>query len=119
MQEFYADFVAVDPYHFTLNIPSNHMYMLPAVVDPSGLQHFCDRVVDGIAAIFLALKRRPVIRYQRTSDIAKRVAQEAAVRKVAKVPDTACISIHYKQIQILCLAYMLIFFFSWIYLFRI
>lgn len=58
---------------------SNHMYMLPAVVDPSGLQRFCDRVVDGLAALFLSLKQRPVIRYSRTSDIAKRVAQEAAV----------------------------------------
>lgn len=80
MQEFYADFVAVDAYHFTFNIASNHMYMLPAVVDPSSLQHFSERVVDGIAAIFLALKRRPVIRYSRTSDIAKRIAQEASVR---------------------------------------
>lgn len=82
MQEFYADFVAADPYHFTLNIASNYMYMLPAVVDPSGLQHFCDRAVDGIAAIFLALKRRPVIRYSRTSDVAKRIAQEASVRSL-------------------------------------
>lgn len=79
IQEIYADFVAIDPYHFTLNVPSNYIYMLPAVVDPSALQRFCDRVVDGIAAVFLALKRRPVIRYQRTSDIAKRIAQEAAV----------------------------------------
>ncbi|PRQ24854.1 putative sec1-like protein [Rosa chinensis] len=78
VQEFYADFVAIDPYHFTLNMPSNHIYMLPAVVDHSNLQRFCDRVVDGIASIFLALKRRPVIRYQRTSDIAKRIAQETA-----------------------------------------
>ncbi|PQQ21869.1 vacuolar protein sorting-associated protein 45 homolog [Prunus yedoensis var. nudiflora] len=78
LQEFYADFVASDPYHFTLNMPSNHIYMLPAVVDHSNLQHFSDRVVDGIAAVFLALKRRPVIRYQRTSDIAKRIAQETA-----------------------------------------
>ncbi|XP_052203205.1 vacuolar protein sorting-associated protein 45 homolog isoform X2 [Diospyros lotus] len=78
VQEFYADFVAVDPYHFTLNIPSNHVYMLPAAIDPSGVQNYCDRVVDGIAAIFLSLKRRPVIRYQRTSDIAKRIAQETA-----------------------------------------
>lgn len=77
VQEFYADFVAGDPYHFTLNIPANHMFMLPAVIDHSNLQHFCDRVVDGLAAIFLALKRRPVIRYSRTSDIAKRIAQEA------------------------------------------
>ncbi|XP_042494685.1 vacuolar protein sorting-associated protein 45 homolog [Macadamia integrifolia] len=78
VQEFYADFVAIDPYHFTVNIPFNHAYMLPAVVDPSRLQNYCDRVVDGIAAIFLALKRRPVIRYQRASDIAKRIAQESA-----------------------------------------
>ncbi|CAI0395983.1 unnamed protein product [Linum tenue] len=78
VQEFYADFVALDPYHFSLNVPSNHMYMLPAVIDPSGLQHLCDRVVDGIAALFLALKRRPAIRYQRTSDVAKRIAHESA-----------------------------------------
>lgn len=76
VQEFYADFVAVDPYHFSLNMPSNHLYIIPAVVDPPGLQRFCDRAVDGISALFLALKRRPVIRYQRTSDIAKRIAQE-------------------------------------------
>ncbi|CAJ1974316.1 unnamed protein product [Sphenostylis stenocarpa] len=78
VQEFYADFVAIDPYHFTFHVPSHHIYMLPAVVDPSTVQHFCDRVVDGLAAVFLALKRRPVIRYQRTSDIAKRIAQEAS-----------------------------------------
>lgn len=85
LQEFYADFVAVDPYHFTLNIKSNHMYMLPAVADHHGSQIFCDRVVDGIAAVFLALKRRPVIRYQRTSDIAKRIAQEAAVSNLLEI----------------------------------
>lgn len=78
VQEFYADFVAIDPFHFTLNIPTNHMYMLPAVVDPPRLQQFCDQVVDGVTAVFLAMKRRPVIRYQRTSDIAKRIAQEAS-----------------------------------------
>lgn len=77
VQEFYADFVAVDPCHFTLNIFSNHLYMLPVAMDPSNLQHFCDRIVDGISAVFLALKRRPIIRYQRTSDIAKRIAQES------------------------------------------
>lgn len=79
LQEFYADFVAVDPCHFTLNIFSNHLYMLPVAMDPSNLQHYCDRIVDGISAVFLALKRRPIIRYQRTSDIAKRIAQESGV----------------------------------------
>ncbi|KAK8931383.1 hypothetical protein KSP39_PZI016156 [Platanthera zijinensis] len=78
VQEFFADFCAIDPFHFTLNLHINHMYMLPAVVDPPSSQSFCDRIVDGIAAVFLALKRRPVIRYQRTSDVAKRIAQETA-----------------------------------------
>lgn len=78
VQEFFADFVAIDPFHFTLNTPSNYMYMLPAVIDPPNLQNYCDRIVDGLAAIFLAFKRRPVIRYSRTSDIAKRIAQEAS-----------------------------------------
>lgn len=78
VQEFFADFVAIDPYHFTLSTPSNHMYMLPAVIDPPNLQNYCDRIVDGLAAIFLAFKRRPVIRYSRTSDIAKRIAHEAS-----------------------------------------
>lgn len=78
VQEYYADFVAIDPYHFTFHMPSNYIYMLPAVVDPSELQRFSDRVVEGLAALFLTLKRRPVIRYQRTSDIAKRIAHEAS-----------------------------------------
>lgn len=78
VQEFFADFCAIDPYHFTLTMHINHMYMLPAVVDPPSSQSFCDRIVDGIAAVFLALKRRPAIRYQRTSDVAKRIAQETA-----------------------------------------
>ena len=78
-QEFYADFCATDPYHFTLNMKLNHMYMLPAVIDPHSSQTFCDRAVDGLASLFLALKRRPVIRYQRSSDISKRIAQESAV----------------------------------------
>lgn len=79
LQEFYADVVAVDPFHFTLNVNLNHMYMLPAVIDPPSLQYFCGRAVDGITSVFLALKRRPIIRYQKTSDVAKRIAQESAV----------------------------------------
>lgn len=77
VQEFYADFVAIDMHHFTLNLPANHLYMLPVALDPSKLQCYCDRIVDGISAIFLAQKRRPIIRYQRTSDIAKRIAHES------------------------------------------
>lgn len=34
-----------------------------------------DRLVQGLSALFLALRRRPVIRYQRSSDAAKRLAE--------------------------------------------
>ena len=78
-QEFYADYFAIDPFHFTLNLPSNHLSMLPTVADPHNSQLACDRMLDGIAAIFLSLKKRPVIRYERSSEISKRVAQDAAV----------------------------------------
>ncbi|KAJ3692510.1 hypothetical protein LUZ60_012860 [Juncus effusus] len=80
VQEFYVDFCAIDPFHFTLNMDAtNHIYMLPAVMaDPVKAQEYCERITDGLAAVFLSLKKRPVIRFQRTSDIAKRIAQQTA-----------------------------------------
>ncbi|CAN6936484.1 unnamed protein product [Brassica oleracea] len=51
LQEFYADFVAGDPYHFTLNMPSTHLYMLPAVVDPSGPLILQKRIAHETAAM--------------------------------------------------------------------
>ncbi|CAM6095667.1 unnamed protein product [Calypogeia fissa] len=78
VQEFYADYFAIDPYHFTLNLPSNYLCMLPTVLDPQNSQLACDRMVEGIAAVFLSMKRRPAIRYQRSSEICKRVASETA-----------------------------------------
>lgn len=78
VQEFYADYFAIDPFHFTLDLPANHVSMLPTVVDPHNSQQACDRMLDAIAAVFLSLKKRPVIRYERSSEIARRVAQDAA-----------------------------------------
>lgn len=34
-----------------------------------------DRLVQGLSALFLALRRRPIIRYQRSSEAAKRLAE--------------------------------------------
>lgn len=34
-----------------------------------------DRLVQGLSAVFLALRRRPVIRYQRNSSSAQRLAE--------------------------------------------
>ncbi|XP_024529786.1 vacuolar protein sorting-associated protein 45 homolog [Selaginella moellendorffii] len=78
VQEFYADFIALDPYHFTLNTPSNHLYMVPLLFDPTKIQPLCERIIEGVSSVFLALKKRPVIRYSRNSEIARRIAQDAA-----------------------------------------
>ncbi|KAJ7561819.1 hypothetical protein O6H91_03G042600 [Diphasiastrum complanatum] len=77
VQEFFADFVAIDPFHFTLNLPLNHLYMIPAKVDRQKIQLVSDRMVEGISSVFLALRKRPIIRYSRSSEIARRVAQDA------------------------------------------
>lgn len=34
-----------------------------------------DRLVQGLSAVFLALRRRPVIRYQKSSSAAQRLAE--------------------------------------------
>jgi vacuolar protein sorting-associated protein 45 len=58
-----------------LNIDSS------VALSPSAHQEVLDRMCDGIVAALLSLKRRPVIRYEKTSELAQRTAQELAVRK--------------------------------------
>ncbi|GAQ85616.1 VPS45 vacuolar protein sorting 45 [Klebsormidium nitens] len=76
VQEYFGDYFAIDPYHFTLNLPSNHLCMVPSVMDPHASQRAGDRIVEGLASVFLSLKKRPVIRYQRSSEIARRIASD-------------------------------------------
>lgn len=77
VQEFYADVVVLDPHLFV--IPSSSNWEL--LVQPKGQSfnssseyELLDRYVQGLSALFLAIRRRPVIRYQRGSDPAHRLA---------------------------------------------
>lgn len=79
MQEYYGDYQAVDPYHFTLNAKTNYAAYLPLSSESSGVQQLCARSVEAITAVFLSLKKRPLIRYQKTSDISRKIAQDAGV----------------------------------------
>ncbi|XP_077403878.1 vacuolar protein sorting-associated protein 45 [Vanacampus margaritifer] len=68
VQEFYGDFVAVNPHVFSLN--------LQAVAkgrswDPPMLW----RCTQGLTSVLLALKKCPMIRYQLSSDMSKRLAE--------------------------------------------
>eukprot|EP00850_Spirogloea_muscicola_P015858 SM000125S26063 [mRNA] locus=s125:179653:184533:+ [translate_table: standard] len=76
--EFYGDYFALDPYHFVVGGAGLQRPFLAPEPDTQHAVQLCRLAVDGLASVFLSLKRRPLIRYQRGSAIAQRVAHEAA-----------------------------------------
>uniref|UniRef100_A0A7S0LML6 Vacuolar protein sorting-associated protein 45 n=1 Tax=Coccolithus braarudii TaxID=221442 RepID=A0A7S0LML6_9EUKA len=70
VQEYYADYLAINTDLFSLNVPSV-AGLAGAVWDQAAF----DRIQQGVVALLLSLKKRPVIRYQRNSEIAMRVAE--------------------------------------------
>jgi vacuolar protein sorting-associated protein 45 len=76
LQEFYGDFLVLDVHHFMVPVPCNDILINPRAASVSGASEFeaIDRLVQGLSALFLALRRRPIIRYQRSSDLSRRLA---------------------------------------------
>ncbi|KAJ1020119.1 hypothetical protein NDA16_004399 [Ustilago loliicola] len=75
IQEFFADYLPVNSDLFSLNIdtpPSRIWADTPAAWDQQGL----DQHVKGLLALLLSLKKRPVIRYERMSALAKKLGEE-------------------------------------------
>jgi len=70
VQEFYCDFLAVNPELFSLNVPST-VGLSSAVWN----QPLFDRVTSGLVAVLLSLKKRPTIRYQANSEAARHVGE--------------------------------------------
>ncbi|KAG8449882.1 hypothetical protein GDO86_016526 [Hymenochirus boettgeri] len=68
VQEFYGDYIAVNPHVFSLNIVGCYQ---GRSWDPVQLS----RVTQGLTALLLSLKKCPMIRYQLSSDMAKRLAE--------------------------------------------
>ncbi|XP_076157736.1 vacuolar protein sorting-associated protein 45 [Alosa pseudoharengus] len=68
MQEFYGDFIAVNPHVFSLNLTG---VARGRSWEPSLLT----RTTQGLTSVLLALKKCPMIRYQLSSDMAKRLAE--------------------------------------------
>jgi len=67
VNEFFADFYALDIHHFTLNIPNCARHLTWS------LDHL-NRSCLGLTAVFLALKKCPVIRFQANSDMCRQLA---------------------------------------------
>jgi len=70
IQEFYADYYAINHDLLSLN--------LPPVVTTQGLEWspMQSRIVEGLSSIVLSLKKQPVIRYSARSDMCERVVKE-------------------------------------------
>ncbi|XP_043232259.1 vacuolar protein sorting-associated protein 45-like [Amphibalanus amphitrite] len=68
VQELYADYLAVGPHLFHLGMPSCSQGL--AWTQPS-----LTRATQGLAAVLLSLKKCPVIRYQNSSEMARKLAE--------------------------------------------
>nr|CAI5832649.1 unnamed protein product [Callosobruchus analis] len=68
VQEFYMDYLAVNPHLFSIGLPT---CMLSGNWNLSALQ----RSVQGIVSVLLSLKKYPAIRYQANSDACKILGQ--------------------------------------------
>lgn len=75
IQEYFADYVVINPDLFSLNLgfPKQRIWSTsPEIWNPDSLQ----RCTEGITALLLSLKRKPLIRYEKNSLLAKKLATE-------------------------------------------
>ncbi|KAI1431604.1 GIDA-domain-containing protein [Xylaria sp. CBS 124048] len=75
VQEHFADFIVINPDLFSLNmsLPQQRIWSTtPDMWNADSLQ----RATEGIMAVLLALKKKPLIRYGKSSLLAKKLASE-------------------------------------------
>lgn len=75
VQEHFADYVVINPdlFSFGLSLPHQRIWASgPDTWNPESLQ----RCADGLIAVLLSLKKKPLIRYQKSSNLAKKLATE-------------------------------------------
>ncbi|KAI1102590.1 Sec1-like protein [Jackrogersella minutella] len=75
VQEHFADYLVINPDLFSVNLtlPQQRIWSgNPDLWNPDSLQ----RTTDGLIAILLSLKKKPLIRYEKNSLLAKKLATE-------------------------------------------
>ncbi|KAI8923830.1 Sec1-like protein [Entophlyctis helioformis] len=75
VQEYFADFLAINNDLFSLNVTVPE-YPLYVENSSSWDSNTLTRVTEGIASILLSLKKKPLIRYERNSALARKLAAE-------------------------------------------
>jgi hypothetical protein len=77
-KEIYIDYCAINPDFFSLNLKNDEYPPFGDDIDtwdPITL----GRTAEGLGAVLLSLKKRPLIRYEKNSSLAKRLAHELQV----------------------------------------
>jgi hypothetical protein len=83
-QEYFADYAPLLPCLFSLNyMPSPKTPLYGSSPNSWDLEAL-DRHVQGLIALLLSLKKKPVIRYERMSGMAKKLAGEIQVRHILR-----------------------------------
>ncbi|MCJ1472813.1 vacuolar protein sorting-associated protein 45 [Lambiella insularis] len=75
VQEYFADYIVVNPDLFVLNLgfPKQRLWSnSPDLWNPDSLQ----RSTEGVIALILSLKKKPLIRYEKNSLMSKKLATE-------------------------------------------
>jgi vacuolar protein sorting-associated protein 45 len=75
VQEYFADYVCVNNDLFTLNMGPQD-YPLFALDAPTWATNTLTRATEGLSAVLLSLKKKPLIRYERNSMLARKLATE-------------------------------------------
>jgi vacuolar protein sorting-associated protein 45 len=75
IQEYFGDYIVINPDLFSLNLgfPKQRIWSYnPDQWNPDSLQ----RTTEGVIALLLSLKKRPLIRYEKNSLLCKKLATE-------------------------------------------
>ena len=78
-KEYFADYAPLLPSLFTLNHFPNSSKPLWGNSPNNWDDKALDRAVQGITAVLLSLKKKPVIRYEKSSAMAKKLGVEIQV----------------------------------------
>jgi hypothetical protein len=62
VQEYFGDFVALEPHHFVVPLPRPHLAMQPFSWDFGNSSDAISRMTEGVASLMLSLRRRFLVR---------------------------------------------------------
>lgn len=85
LKEYFADYAPILPSLFSLNHTPTTSWPLYGSSANTWEPKALDRSVQGVLAVLLSLKKKPVIRYEKSSPMAKKLGVEIQVQHVGRL----------------------------------